>query len=110
MIRLPAGVCQLEDVVSKGAAAHQEMSPFRLLGNEHLDPGGVYYVGDFLGIATSTYLGREWDPRMLGLYRKYRDQWGLDLPRNNYATTTAEMKRAFPNFASVPTTDRMARQ
>ena len=53
MIRLPAGVCQLDDVVGKGVASHREMAAFRLLNNEHLQPGGVYYVGDFAAAGSS---------------------------------------------------------
>jgi hypothetical protein len=85
------------------------MAPFRLLNNEHLEPGGVYYVGDFSATVSSSYMGRSFEPRTL-LHRMYRERWGLDLPRNNYAATTAEMKRAYPSFASVATADRMPRQ
>jgi hypothetical protein len=110
MIRLPAGVCQLDEVVAKGAASHRDMAPFRLLNNEHLQPGGVYYVGDFVATASSKYMGLTFDARTLALYRTWHDRWGLDLPRNNYLTTTADMKRAFPKFSAVTTVDRMARQ
>jgi hypothetical protein len=110
MIRLPAGTCQLEDVIAKAVGAHREMAPFRLLNNEHLDPGGVYYVGDFLATVSSSYMGPRFDARTLSLYNMYRERWGLDLPHNNYAATTAAMKRAYPSFASVTTADRMARQ
>jgi hypothetical protein len=109
MIRLPAGTCQLEDVIGKGVAAQREMAPFRLLNNEHLEPGGVYYVGDFAATGSSVYVGDGFNNR-LAWTRIYRDRWGLELPVNNYQATTAAMKRAFPNFASVATTDRMARQ
>jgi hypothetical protein len=35
-------------VVYKGAGSLRDMAGLRLLGNEHLQPGGVYYVGDFV--------------------------------------------------------------
>src|SRR6187551_3143853 len=67
MIRLPAGICQLEDVVAKAVGSYRDMAPFRLLGNEHLEPGGVYYVGDFLASVSSSYMGMEFDARTLSL-------------------------------------------
>jgi hypothetical protein len=108
MIQLPAGVCQLDDVVFKGRMAHRDMSSFRLLNNEHLQPGGVYYVGDFAAAGSSKVLDVQMYPYVT--ITKFREQWGIDPPQNRYVETTAEMKRTFPNFASVPTTDRMARQ
>jgi len=108
MIRLPAGTCQLDDVVKKGVGSYRDMAPLRLLNNEHLQPGGVYYVGDFAAAGSSTLV----DTKLYGLatIRTYREQWGLNPPRNRYAETTADMKRAFPNFAAAATEDRMARQ
>ena len=108
MIRLPAGVCQLDDVVGKGVGSHREMAAFRLLNNEHLQPGGVYYVGDFAAAGSSRLLDTTIYPFVI--VRKYREQWGIDPPRNRYLETTADMKRACPKFASVQTADRMARQ
>ena len=99
---------KLDDVVHKGVTSHREMAAFRLLNNEHLEPGGVYYVGDFAVVGTSKILDTTIYP--LVVVTKYRQQWGLDPPRNRYVETTADMKRAFPRFAGVQTTDRMARQ
>ncbi len=110
MIRLPAGVCQLDEVVYKGLASQREMAAFRLLGNEHLQPGGVYYVGDFVATGNTTRSGVKFDASELAFYRVYRQVWELLNPRNNYATTTAAMKQAFPSFASAATEDRMPRQ
>ena len=109
MIRLPAGVCQLDDIVVKGKASRREMTTFRLLGNEHLQRGGVYYVGDFDANGTSTASGLKVD-FLHGLHRQYLQTWHLFRPSDNYAGTTVLMKRAFPKFASVATEDRMPRQ
>ena len=109
MIRLPAGVCQLDDVVYKGVSSQRQMSSFRLLANEHLQPGGVYYVGDFGASASSTESGLKVDFEH-GLHTVVDQRWRLLNPRNNYAATTAEMKRAYAGFASVATEDRMPRQ
>jgi hypothetical protein len=110
MIRVRAGACQLDDVIYKGERSKRDMATFRLLGNEHLQPGGVYYVGDFEVNAGT----RKQDPTFItssfGMYRKVSQTWQLFDPRNNYAATTAEMKHYFPNFASVATEDRMPRQ
>ena len=108
MIRLPAGVCQLEDIVYKGAGSHRDMASLRLIGNEHLEPGGVYYVGDF--VVSGSTLSRE--TKNYGIYSvtTTRQMWEPFNPRNNYAATTATMKQAFPSFAGVATEDRMARQ
>jgi hypothetical protein len=108
MIRLPAGVCQLEDVVYKGAGSMRDMASLRLIGNEHLEPGGVYYVGDF--VVAGRTLSRETKNYGFASVTTTRQMWEPFNPRNNYATTTAAMKQAFPGFAAVATEDRMARQ
>jgi len=59
-------------------------------------PGGVYYIGDFTADSTWNF--------MAGIVT-----WIVKGRRNEYATTTAEMKRAFPGFASVATEDRVPR-
>ncbi len=51
MIMLAPSTCQLDQVVY-GRDAHQ-MARFRLIRNEILGPGGVYYVGDFRMSSTS---------------------------------------------------------
>jgi len=109
MIRLRAGVCQLDDIVYKGLASHKTMASLRLLGNEHLQPGGVYYVGDFGATASTTSSGVGFDMSN-GLHGKVHQTWNLFDPVDNYASTTAEMKQRFPNFASVATEDRVPRQ
>ena len=76
----------------------------RLLGNEHLQPGGVYYVGDF--VVAGRTVSREFNLIEMTIHQR----WELFNPRNKYATTTATMKQAFPAFAGVATEDRMARQ
>lgn len=108
MIRLPAGVCQLEDVVYKGAGSLREMAGLRLLGNEHLQPGGVYYVGDF--VVSGRTLSSDTNFYGFATVTTTRQVWELFTPRNNYATTTAAMKQVYPSFATVATEDRMPRQ
>ena len=95
VIKLAPSICQVDYVVF-GNATQSEMVGFRLLRNEVLDPGGVYYVGDFT--ADSTW---NWVEGIV--------TWIVKGRRNKYATTTAALKRAFPGFASVATEDRVPR-
>jgi len=108
VIQLTPGVCQLEDVVYRSQGARREMASLRLLGNEHLEPGGVYYVGDFT--VTGTIVDRTIEPNLGGFTMKTLTAWGPFAARNNYATTTNELRRRFPSFALVATEDRIPRQ
>jgi hypothetical protein len=119
IIELTPGLCQLEDIVFAGSDGSsgmpppntglaglaifaavegdtrpRQMSSFRLLRNEELEPGGVYYVGDFAARARDN---------LSAPHR--RNIWTLTI-RDNYAKTTDEMSRAFPHFAKVRTEDR----
>jgi hypothetical protein len=102
VIRVAPSVCQIEEFVyeSGGAIQGKRMATFRLLHNEFLDPGGVYYVGDF--VAASSFSS---DFHLL--YTENHWAWGLTSIRNDYVETTQEMKRRFPSFAGVATQDRM---
>src|SRR5215471_3093869 len=95
VFKIAPSVCQVDYIVF-GNETQNEMVGFRLLRNEVLDAGGVYYVGDFA--ADSTW---NW---MEGIVT-----WIVKGRRNEYAKTTAALKRAFPGFASVATEDRMPR-
>lgn len=100
MIELPPSICQLDHVVYGGMA--QQMAGFRLLRNEILDPGGVYYLGDFRMSGSS---------RIVSAYPfaiTTRFTWQVDNIRDNYAASTGEMRRRFPAFASIPTEDRVS--
>lgn len=76
------------------------MSPLRLLRNEILDPGGVYYVGDFAASGT-------FHATPIFFYMKIHQSWRMSSITDNYLETTASMKRGFPAFASVQTENRM---
>jgi hypothetical protein len=98
MIELVPSVCQL-DKIEYGSVSR--LAPFRLLQNEFLDPGGVYYVGDYRASGDSTFT--------MGFFSsETRYRFRLNPARNNYERTTAAMKRTFPNFKSVATEDRVA--
>ena len=99
MIALPPSVCQLDEVLYGGVA--QAMARFRLVRNEFLDAGGVYYVGDFRMSGTSKLTA------ITPFYTQWRYTWRTDSVRDDYRVTTQEMRRRFPWFASVPTEDRV---
>jgi hypothetical protein len=104
VIKVAPSVCQIDEFVYTGGGSvlGRRMATFRLLRNEFLDPGGVYYVGDFTAVSTSSakhYL----------LYVEHRYAWAISQIRDNYARTTAEMKRTFAGLASARTEDRMSR-
>jgi hypothetical protein len=123
LLPLPASVCQIEDVIADsgtgsttamgigfifggivgmavGSAVSDSggatMATFRLLKNEFLDPGGVYYVGDFTMTAKDN--------------RKAEDRhndWTMRLV-DNYSATTAALKRNYTHFASARTENRVS--
>jgi hypothetical protein len=99
MIELAPSTCQLDEIVY--GASGQRMAAFRMLRNEILDAGGVYYVGDYRASGTSTYV-------FMGLYNEIRSTWRMGHARDDYARTTAQMRQAFPQFASAATQDRVA--
>jgi hypothetical protein len=124
VIPFEPGICQIEDVVNMDAAgvpAHsfteilveqaprqpmigkfepptRQMASFRLLQNEELQAGGVYYVGDFFAAVTDNH--KEGDER--------QNVWSMQV-RNDYTRTTAEMKRTYRYFATVTTENRVSR-
>ena len=105
MIRVAPSKCQLEYVLytdSDGVVRVRDMATFRLLRNEFLDPGGVYYVGDFIAGARTTSTFKFF-------YTEVRSGWAFGKVQGRYEKTTEEMKRAFPGLAVVPTEDRMTR-
>jgi hypothetical protein len=70
VIKIAPSICQVDYVVF-GNATQNQMVGFRLLRNEVLDPGGVYYIGDFTadstwnwveGIVTGFRVGRYGGP------------------------------------------------
>jgi hypothetical protein len=101
MIELPPSTCQLERV-EYGSESMSRMAWFRLLRNEILDPGGVYYVGDYFVSGTSRV-----DFRVF--YSETHQSWRMNPGRDEYAKTTAEMRRRFPAFAKAVTQDRIDR-
>ena len=98
MIELPPSTCQIERT-EYGSEANSQMAGFRLLRNEILDPGGVYYVGDYFVTGTS-----HTDYKFF--YNETHQTWRMNPGRDDYAKTTAEMRRQFPAFAGVDTQDR----
>jgi hypothetical protein len=124
LLPLPALACQIEDVIADSGTGSTNamgigfvfggivgmavgdavsdtgsatMANFRLLKNEFLDAGGVYYVGDFKMTAkdnrSATDRHNDWTMRLV----------------DNYAGTTAELKRTYVHFASTPTENRVSR-
>jgi hypothetical protein len=102
VIRISPSICQIDRFVYSGSIGGESMATSRLLRNEILDPGGVYYVGDFVAVTR--------DKTTYGLgYKEHKYTWRIQSIRDNYVRTTAEMKRAFPGLATVVTEDRMSR-
>lgn len=102
-IKLTPAKCQVDEIVytnASGDVVGRAMPPIRLLRNENLGRGGVYYVGDFFAKSFSKSVGTFLSPET-------ETTWEIVSIRNNYAETTEELRRAFTNFASVPTEDRM---
>ncbi len=99
MIELPPTTCQLERI-EYGSEAMSRLAPFRLWRNEVLEPGGVYYVGDYFPTGTSRT-----DYKFF--YNETHQRWRMNPGRDEYAKTTADMRRQFPAFATAVTQDRV---
>jgi hypothetical protein len=97
MIKLTPSACALDEFALTDAFG----MPMRKLPISDiprkidLAAGKAYYVGDFRAQITSD----KWNPLFV---RSYLQQWGTD----NYASTTRELKDAYPNFSSISTENR----
>jgi hypothetical protein len=100
MIELVPSICQL-DKIEYGSSANARLVPFRMLRNEILDPGGVYYVGDYSVSGASR-------TEFKVLYNEVHQSWRMGHARDDYARTTAEMRGQFPAFSGAATEDRVA--
>ena len=100
LLELVPSVCQL-DKIEYGSSANAQLVPFRMLRNEILDPGGVYYVGDYSVSGASRV-----DYRFF--YNEIHQSWRMKHARDDYARSTAEMRRLFPAFDGAATEDRVA--
>jgi hypothetical protein len=101
MIKIAPSACQIAYIVygsQRGASGEgKQLATFRLLRNEFLDPGGVYYVGDFLAVSSYSHDFLSFQSRL---------HWALRAIQDNYEATTDEMKRN-PRFAGTKTENRM---
>jgi hypothetical protein len=100
MIELVPSICQL-DKIEYGSSANGQLVPFRMLRNEILDPGGLYYVGDYSVTGASR-------TEFKVFYTEVHQRWRMNHAHDDYARSTAEMRQLFPAFAATPTEDRVA--
>ena len=110
VLELPPGTCQIEDFVyteANGRVISRRMAEFRLLQNEILSPGGLYYVGDFRArTAEASTTKRE----IFSSTTTRKMAWRVTSIVDDYALTTTELKRDYPNLAPVATENRMPRR
>ena len=79
----------------EGDSRPREKASFRLLRNEYLEPGGIYYVGDFYAKATAE-----------GEAGSQRNSWAATR-KNDYERTTDELAKQLANFSPAATQSRM---
>ena len=102
MIEVAPAMCQIESFVFESpilseVGPKRESASFRLLSNELVEPGGVYYVGDFIVNLTSDTLIP---------FFEWKQRWKFGASRNDYQGASAELRQIFPSFSAVPTEDR----
>jgi hypothetical protein len=110
VLELAPSACQIDDLVfteSSGRVLWRSMAEFRLLKNEFLSPGGVYYVGDFAAQTTDVSTMTR---QIFSTTTTRRMAWRVTSMKDNYSQTTSELKKTHPNLRSVSTEDRMPRQ
>jgi hypothetical protein len=79
----------------QGDPRPRQLASFRLLRNELLEPGGIYYVGDFYAKATTHGQGAD-----------ERNEWTATR-KNDYERTTEELAKQLANFPADATQNRM---
>jgi hypothetical protein len=107
VIELAPSRCQLDEIIYAQPGGSfvdaRQLAPFRLLRNEFLNAGGLYYVGDFSARATAKVTSN------IVISKEVRYSWEITDITNNYARTTAAMKRKYPGFATAASEDRASR-
>lgn len=97
VIKLPPGKCQFEDL--RSGDHYLGAAWFRLIKNEVLEAGGVYYIGDFAAGSKTKVVFKI-------LYSETHLHWAVGRLDKDYAGATAELKQAYPALAARPTEDR----
>jgi hypothetical protein len=100
IFKVGPGTCAIDEAVyttGREWTEGQRAAPLAVLRNRELSAGVAYYIGDFLAASTAQRISSS----------KVRIHWGVTEVRNNYAGTTAEMKRMFPKLAPLATEDAM---
>ena len=99
VIKIVPSTCSLVEIVytnAEGAIATRKPAPTGVLQNAAFESGKAYYLGDFFAEATQSVAGNVINSR-----------WRMTSMKDDYATTTQEMKTTFPNLSAVPTENRM---
>ena len=101
-IEIEPSTCALEEIVftdADGVVKRRAPAPRAWTASHDFAPGRAYYIGDFAGNAT-------WESEWKVVATKFELKWDLTDFDDNYALTTAEMKRTFANLSSLPTEDQ----
>jgi hypothetical protein len=101
VIRAKPAICALTEVVytnADGDIVSHLKPPAAWVHPSIFDAGHAYYLGDFVG-ATAFKVSNHI------LFNEYRVGWTMDAVDENFGLTTREMKRSFPNLATLPVAD-----
>lgn len=99
VIRIAPSSCSLEEILYTdldGNVKSRKPAPKGMMHNVTFGPGKAYYLGDFFATAS----------RFIS-YNKTDFRWEIASMQDEYASTSAEMKAAFPKLSGFPTENRM---
>jgi hypothetical protein len=99
VIRIAPSACSLTEFVqtnADGQVRSRTRAPEKLMRDVKFDAGKAYYLGDFYAEASPTPVGKS-----------VSSVWSIKTVRNDYTSTSAALKAAYPNLAKLPTENRM---
>jgi hypothetical protein len=99
VIKIAPSTCSLAEFVqtnADGQVRSRTRAPEKLMHDVKFDAGKAYYLGDFYAEASTIPVGKS-----------VSSVWNIKTVRNDYTSTSAALKAAYPNLAKLPTENRM---
>ncbi len=99
VIKIAPSMCSLTEYVhtnADGKVRSRKSAPEKLMRDARFDAGKAYYLGDFYSEAATPVQGKV-----------VSSVWNIKAVRNDYNSTSAVLKAAYPNLAALPTENRM---
>jgi len=99
VIKIAPSMCSLTEFVqadADGQVRSRTRAPEKLMRDVKFEAGKAYYLGDFYAEVSTTPVGKS-----------VSSVWSIKTVRNDYTSTSAALRAAYPNLAKLPTENRM---